>query len=365
MVNRETRYYAQTMPGVEEIAWLEIRSRLAKVKFGEYLFAKEQNGIVLFDYSGPTADPLQLRTIEDLFLTGFSMPKMSRDWRDLRRIAEKVEKSAEFGRAVFTLLDQQKLRGAPTFRIVSRKYGNHQYRRKDLEAAVNKGVKARYPRWRHIAENANVEIWANMLGSRLLVGLRLSDRTMRHRFRKKVELKASLRPSVAAAMVYLTDPDPADTFVDPLCGSGTILMERRAAESYRRILGGDVVAERAEAAWQNIAGQRKDSYQKPIRVCRWDGQELPFATGSVNKVATNLPFGKAIGSERALQRLYPRLFAELERTLLPNGRAVVLSSEYDLVKNAVRRCKGLEIATGYSIAVLGQWGRIYIVDRKA
>jgi hypothetical protein len=40
--NRFT-FYAQTMPGVEEIAWLEIRDRLNNVSFREYLFAKEQN----------------------------------------------------------------------------------------------------------------------------------------------------------------------------------------------------------------------------------------------------------------------------------------------------------------------------------
>ena len=41
-------YYAQTMPGVEEIAWIEIRDRLKGAHFQRYLFAKEQNGIVVF-----------------------------------------------------------------------------------------------------------------------------------------------------------------------------------------------------------------------------------------------------------------------------------------------------------------------------
>ncbi|MEM7336847.1 MAG: RNA methyltransferase, partial [Chloroflexota bacterium] len=61
-------FYAQTMPGIEDIAWLEIKSQLARVKFGEKLFAKDQNGLVLFDYQGDTADLLNLRTTEDLFV---------------------------------------------------------------------------------------------------------------------------------------------------------------------------------------------------------------------------------------------------------------------------------------------------------
>ena len=60
-------YYAQTMPGVEEIAWLEIRNRLRNPHFIRYLFAKEQNGIVVCDYSGPPPELLRLRTTEDVF----------------------------------------------------------------------------------------------------------------------------------------------------------------------------------------------------------------------------------------------------------------------------------------------------------
>lgn len=34
-----TTYYVQTMPGVEEIAWLEVRDKLPGAKFGETVFA--------------------------------------------------------------------------------------------------------------------------------------------------------------------------------------------------------------------------------------------------------------------------------------------------------------------------------------
>ncbi len=43
-------------------------------------------------------------------------------------------------------------------------------------------------------------------------------------------------------------------------------------------------------------------------------------------------------------------------------RIVLLSSEYDLIKEEVRKLPRLTITTGYSVAVLGVWGRIYIID---
>lgn len=359
------RYYAHTMPGIEEIAWLEIRSRLQKATFHKYAFAKNQNGIVLFDYGGNVADLLRLRTTEDVFLVATSLMKVSRGWRDLRLLADKVRSAAEFDRAIVAFTGFKKPKGKFTYRVISRKYGQHQYRRKDLERAVHQGMKARYPRWRLVPDAAKMEIWVNVLGSQLLVGIRLSDRRMRHRHKKAVELEASLRPSVAAAMVYLTQPEAGDRFVDPMCGSGTLLLERQLAGPYGYIFGGDVSADRASATCQNLAARRKDIHQKAIAVAQWDGRALPLATGTINKVATNLPFGKQIGSREALSQLYPAFFAELERVLQPDGRAVILSGEYELVKQAVRQHDGLQIISGYSIAILGQWGRVYDLTRQA
>ena len=152
----QTTYYAQTMPGVEEIAWLEIRERLNTAAFHEYLFAKDQNGIVLFSYDGSLDKPLQLRTAEDIFLEAISKKRVSRGREDLKQISDLVHKSDTFGRAANTLLRYRKYSHPPTFRVVSRKYGKHQYRRKDFEIAVLRGVQARYPRWTPVADNAQV-----------------------------------------------------------------------------------------------------------------------------------------------------------------------------------------------------------------
>ena len=64
------------MPGFEEIAWLEIHERFPGTSFGEYLFAKEQNGIVVFDFAGDVDGLLQLRTTEDVFLLALNKTRM-------------------------------------------------------------------------------------------------------------------------------------------------------------------------------------------------------------------------------------------------------------------------------------------------
>ncbi|MEJ2754186.1 MAG: hypothetical protein P8169_16155, partial [Chloroflexota bacterium] len=328
-------YYAQTMPGFEEIAWLEIRDRFPGATFGEYLYAKDQNGIIVFDYEGDMADLLQLRTTEDVFLLALNQPRMSRGKGDLARIVDLVGRSESFGRAANALLRWRKFSKPPTYRVISRKYGQHPYRRKDMETAVYRGLEARYPRWRAVEDGGQVEVWANMLGSQLLVGLRLSDRTMRHRYVKKVELPASLRPSMAAAMVHLTDPSPDDVFLDPMCGSGTILLERLHAGPYQNILGGDISQESVEATRLNLPQRRKGRKQQQI----------------------------SLRQEQDLEELYDGLFTELARVVVPEGRIVLLSSEYDLIKQLMRRHPHLEILSGYSVATKGVWGRIYLIRR--
>ena len=361
-MSKQHTFYAQTMPGVEEIAWLEIRDKLPKVRFGEYLFAKDQNGIVVFHYDGDPKDVLQLRTTEDVFMQVLSVNKMARGRRDLIQVTEMVQQGEAFGQAMNDFLRFRKYSKPPTFRVISRKYGKHDYRRKDFERAVLQGLERRYPRWTPVADGGQVEVWANLLGSQLLIGARLTDRTMRHRFQKMVELPASLRPSVAAAMVHLSEPNKDDVFVDPMCGSGTILLERLAAGPYRRLYGGDIDPKRVEATKKNIF---QKAWVKGALLRQWDATELPLNTYEVDKVVTNLPFGKQIGRGQNLRKLYEGFFAELTRVLKPNGRAILFTSEYDLLKETMRQQPKLEVVRGYSIAVLGQWGRIYIVDRKA
>lgn len=347
------QYYAQTMPGIEKIAWLEIRARLKGATFREFLFTREKNGIVLFDYEGAPGDLLALRTVEDVFALALPPQKLTRDWGDLRALANLVAESPLFESA---LRQVGKARGgrASTFRVVARKEGQHQYRRKDVGEAIARGIERRYRgRLRFIEEDADVEVWVNFLGSQVLCGLRLSDRSMRHRDYKAAQVEASLRPSVAAAMIVLAETGPDQVFVDPMCGAGTILMERALLnDGGGHILGGDIDRARAAAARRNLAGR--------AAVLPWDAGRLPLASASVDRIVTNPPFGKKISAD--LDRLYPAFLAEAARVLRPGGRLILISSEYERVKNLLRALPALSIRTGYSVAVLGQWARIYIID---
>ncbi len=356
-------FFGQTLPGFEQIAWLELKKLRPTPKLNGYAFAKDQNGIVLFEAAATHETLLDLRTFEDVFLTVLYEKEMSRNWGDLRLIARQITEAESFDAALRQFRTWYALGNRVTYRVVARKFGQHAFRRKDLKSALESGMYARYGvLYEQVEEDADIEIWINMLGSDLLCGLRLSDRTMRHRSYQLGHVEAVLRPSAAAAMVLLSQPTPDDVFVDPMCGSGTILFERALAESSQKILGGDIDLERLSLCERNLA---QFPQRERVQCGYWDARKLPLEDASVDKIVTNPPFGKQISDPRAVQALYPGVFREMDRVLKPGGRLVVISSEYDLIKQVLRKQPALALQTGYSVALLGQWARIYIIDKKA
>src|SRR5690606_22797971 len=109
---------------------------------------------------------------------------------------------------------------------VSRK-GSHTYSRFEAAQKAMEGIKKRYPHRRiGTANRHDVEFRLDIEGHQALFSLRLTDAIYRFRHNNRKFTAASLLPTVAHAMVWLSKPEEEDVFIDPCCGSGTILSER-------------------------------------------------------------------------------------------------------------------------------------------
>jgi 23S rRNA G2445 N2-methylase RlmL len=178
--------------------------------------------------------------------------------------------------------------------------------------------------WKPADENAAVEVWLTIDGKQAVCGLRLSDATMRHRTYKAEHLPASLRPTVAAAMVRLAGAAPGDVVLDPLCGAGTILAEQLVLARQRRagtvqVIGGDIDASAVHSAAANLR-----AVGPGWKLARWDACRLPLAVTTVDRVVTNPPFGVQVGEPELIGPLYRAVVAAADRVLRPGGRAVFL-----------------------------------------
>jgi len=342
------------IPGLEQVAWEEIRQRLA----GASRLADVKE-LLLFRWSGDPSALLKLRTTEDVFAVVTFSRQMGPAYRDLRAYARKLR-----GCRTWDAAAELHRRARPgkvkrtTFRVVAQMQGRHGFRRVDAQRAVEDVVADRFPRWKWVADEAHLEVWLHLQPGFAMTSVRLSDRTMRHRRYKIAHLPASLRPTLAAAMVFLSQPRPSDRFCDPMCGVGTILIERAMVERYAGLWGGDRDAVAIVMAKTNIGPRHQ-----PLALYRWDAGRLPLADASLDRLVTNPPFGKQMGSLEENRRLYQCFFRETSRVLREGGRAVLLTSQHDLVCRGLAAHAELRLVREVPVRILGQSARIYVFSR--
>jgi tRNA (guanine6-N2)-methyltransferase len=339
--------YAMVQPGLEDIAAAEIAAKLdGEVK-------RTGKGIVVFRVPEIDEGLFRLRTTDDVFLLAWGTDELSYRAEDLDRI-RRWTANADWQRLLrLHHALRPKPKGKPTFRLVTQMVGEHGYRRADAGKALGKGLDGKLPAsWRFADENAAVEIWLTIHGATGVCGLRLSDKTMRHRTYKREHLPASLRPTVAAAMVQLLDLKPRQTLLDPMCGAGTILAEQLALGRHEqgakvRTLGGDLDLAALRIAEVNL---------RPVgraHLVRWDATQLPLADACVDAIASNPPFGVQLGEPEEMAPLYRRAVREYDRVLRPGGKAVLLVADHAALREAARNASWKPLRT-LQVRVLGQ-----------
>jgi len=343
-----------TIPGIETLAFSEIRSIAPDAEL-----VKFSRGMVRFRSSIAPEVLLRLRTVEDVFVTLVHITGIGRGGNALR-VFHSATLKADINVALGAWRRVRKSGPAKTWRVVSQMQGTHTFRRVDAGQAVSDALKELHPRgMRYVEDDADLEYWLWIGGSEALVGIRLSDATMRHRTYKHEHLPASLRPTVAAAMGWLARPTESDIVLDPLCGAGTILIERALLAPSGQVLGGDI----SEAAVE-IAKRNSRSARVSAKWQTWDARSLPLESESVTRIISNLPFGKQIGSHEQNISLYRDLAQEFNRVLAKDGLLVTLTSEDRLWESNVRAA-GWHITKKVVISVLGQPASIFVAERAS
>ena len=175
---------------------------------------------------------------------------------------------------------------------------------------------------------------------------------MRHRTYKQEHLPASLRPTVAAAMVRLAELRPGQVVLDPMCGAGTILAEQLAVcQSARRAV---VCWAATSSAGRCAAAAANLRRLGPVRLAPL-GRDAGCRcrTQCVDRVVVQPAVRQAAEPRRRRSaRCIGRCSASHDRVLRPAGSAVLLVSE--LRASGRRPRRRLETEQVYSVRILGQ-----------
>lgn len=344
------RYYLSHIGGLEEIVAAEVAKRLPAASLLDSDYGQMQ-----LAYEGPPEDLLTLRTVEHVcvLVADLSPVRPDEGWLDelTARVAE-----VDLNPALEHLRTVHPLPARPRFRATAQRQGEHEYRSPDIAGAVGAGVGDRYG-WPVDLTDYELDVRVDIRADRGLLGLRLSEAAL-HRRSRVVHCRASLNTTVAAAMVLLSEPCPGEVVADPMCGAGTLLVEREACQPGARLLGGDLFSEKLALAAQNL-----QAFAVPAALVQADAARLPLAGGALDKVLCNLPWGRIVASPQINRRLYPRFLREVARCLRPGGLAVLLTSERRLMAGCLQPGLPLRTVTAQLISVGGLRPTLYLLRR--
>ncbi|NUT98912.1 MAG: methyltransferase domain-containing protein [Saccharothrix sp.] len=378
---RAVRLVARTVRGVESLAAREISGVgvVESVGHREVWFSA---------VPGPAV--LGLRCVDDVFLVAAVVPGIGRSRADLRRLSDLdghgVDGHGVGVRAVVRLREAFGFTGSSTVDVSASFLGRRNFTRYDVEDAVGVPLAARLGmayagrRDGRVPPAGGLSWRVTVVDDRAVVGLRIADRPLHRRPYRRVSRPGALHPPVAAAMVRLAGPGAR--LLDPFCGTGTIGIEAVDAGTVGTGAGGArTTGTGAEGTWTTgieaegarttgigaagavpaVLGVDVDPGAIAAAVANtpvpgsvaWavgDAGRLPVASGSVDVVVGNPPWGRQVAVAGAGG--VGRFWGEVRRVLVPGGRAVLLVPDADpWVRGTGRR--GLTVVERRPIGLAG------------
>ncbi|HEY3326569.1 MAG TPA: THUMP domain-containing protein [Novimethylophilus sp.] len=211
----------------------------------------------------------------------------------------------------------------------------------------------------------DVRIHAYLTATECQIYLDTSGAALFQRGHRKASVDAPLRENLAAGIIKLTGWQPGAPLLDPMCGSGTFLIEAALialdiAPGSGRAFAFEKLKNFDAAAWKILQEQAKkrakpasplpifgsDSDMRAVRAARQNLEAAGFsnvvqvrqadileaeAPAPQGILLTNPPYGVRIGEEEQLAELYPQLAAALKRNFA-GWNAFFLTSDNRLPK---------------------------------
>lgn len=331
-------YMATIVPGLEDVAISEITCKLP----GSWIQAKLR-GRILFATDSPWERLLQLRSVDNIYFH-MAWLKIGSHKADLADLTSDIE---NLDLPVFPQYLRAK-KGARAIVNASRS-GNHTFSRFDAAKAALEGLTTAHGFVPGTTEFYELEFRLDIIDEDALLSLKLTSAIFRFRGHRTFS-RAALRPPIAHALVWLSDPKPNDVFLDPFCGSGTIPIER-AAYPASSIIGGDISREAVDVARKNAP---ENVHIRHMDACGLRG----IASHSVSAIVTNLPWGRQIAPDEDIEALYGKFLMATGRVLEADGRAIMLTDQEEALGQASRRAQ-LVCQPLHKISLHGSLATVY------
>ena len=319
--------YAMTHGGIETVAADEITRDLG----GEV--KKTARGLVVFRVDELTTAVLSLRTTEDVFLLAWGSDSLTYKADDLDTIRTWTAQQAGLARTSSSCITRSARRRRAGRRTTSsaRCRANTASAGPMPAGAFIAGLAGKIPHgWQYSNENAWLEIWLTIYSKTAVCGVRLSDRTMRHRTYKLEHIAASLRPNGRGGDGPARGHRAGHDRARPVLRRGHHpgRGDRRGREAEQ---GAAAFASSAATSTRTRSSSPRRTWRRSGR-STWPAGTRPRCRWKANRwTGSSRTRRSASNSRRSTRsaRCTRRRRAEWDRVLRPGGRAVLLAMEQE------------------------------------
>jgi tRNA (guanine6-N2)-methyltransferase len=323
------RVLARTLRGIEWVASAEVRAILRPTEI------RKAHRELRFSVPELTPDLLTLGTVDDLFLVAATVDGVGRRRDSLERVAAAAE-AIDLEQLVAALTTVRTLDFGRTFDVVGSFVGKRNYSRYDIEDTFGAALAAASG-WSYCSRSSgmrasgSLSLRVHLADCRATIAARIAPAPLHRRAYRLVSRPGSLHPPLARALVLLAGLRTGRTLVDPFCGAGTIPIEAKLASRDLHVAGFDLDPVAIAAARQNAARARLDA-----KFTVADAAALPVPPRSVDRFATNPPWGSAVSPAGSVGSDAGSLPAELLRVLAPAARVAILVPPFGRLDGVVR-----------------------------
>ncbi len=252
------------------------------------------------------------------------------------------------------------LKLSESFAVRSFRKGEHNLTSLDISKTVGRAIYDRLSKYgtpKVNLDHPNVIFRAELINEVFFLGIDTTgDSSLHKRPWRVYDHPAHLKASIANAMIELAEIDGNASVIDPMCGSGTILIELALKGHEGRILGIEKYMKHLKGARMNaLAAGVLDK----IEFIHGDATKLAQYVDSVDFAISNLPYGLKIGRKSLIPKLYMDFFSELAKVL--GRRGVFLTTEKRAIEKAFKE-NGFKILHHRLIGHGGLMVHLYVVE---
>lgn len=346
----QTTFEAETIEGLEAYSADELSALFRLRRSKQNVIEHVSKGSITFSYEGNWRDLLTLRSVIAVYSRqqfAVPRPKALLGHQHFTRLTQMIN-------AALTLYPHE----YQTLHIDAAGSDSSVMTRLKSELATATGLMATPA---HEKGDLMIRLRRAKAGDGWDALVRLSPRPLVTRAWRVCNFEGALNAAVAHVMTHLASPTNEDVFVNLMCGSASLLVERLSSISTpKNVIGCEIDTDTLRCATENLS---EADCLNQVCLIQSDVTQIPLPSDFATQLVADLPFGQLVGSHQDNRTLYPSVLREAARIARIGASFVLITHEIRLVEGILRESPYWLIHKTLPITLGGLHPRIYWLHR--